>query len=364
MYNPPFTITPKILNLVGEITEVITKLEMLSFNIDLKLRKISKIKTITGTLQIEGNTLTEEKVTAILEGKRVLGSLKEITEVKGAIALYENIDKFDYQNLDDLLKAHKILMQDLLKEAGSFRNSNVGVGNLSEIVHIAPPAKQIPKLMQNLFDWLKVDIHPLIKSSVFHYEFEFIHPFVDGNGRIGRFWQTLILYSDAFTEIPTVCFRLSELKHLDFYYNSLQIIPPGIGHLEKLEHLYLSFNQISVLPSDIQNLHHLKSFHAHHNNLEEAPVWFAKLDSLEILDLGFNDIESLPDLSSLKQLKEVDFQENRLHKFPFQLLELPKMRLVFLSYNPFELTTKEQKKLSLLSKEFANKKGKLILFYQ
>ena len=204
MYNPPFTITPKILNLVGEITEVITKLEMLSFNIDLKLRKISKIKTITGTLQIEGNTLTEEKVTAILEGKRVLGSLKEITEVKGAIALYENIDKFDYQNLDDLLKAHKILMQDLLKEAGSFRNSNVGVGNLSEIVHIAPPAKQIPKLMQNLFDWLKVDIHPLIKSSVFHYEFEFIHPFVDGNGRIGRFWQTLILYNwkKVFLNIP------------------------------------------------------------------------------------------------------------------------------------------------------------------
>ena len=204
MYNPPFTITPKILNLVGEITEVITKLEMLSFNIDLKLRKISKIKTITGTLQIEGNTLTEEKVTAILEGKRVLGSLKEITEVKGAIALYENIDKFDYHNLDDLLKAHKILMQDLLKEAGIFRNSNVGVGNLNEIVHIAPPAKQIPKLMQNLFDWLKGDIHPLIKSSVFHYEFEFIHPFVDGNGRIGRFWQTLILYNwkKVFLNIP------------------------------------------------------------------------------------------------------------------------------------------------------------------
>jgi Fic family protein len=204
VYNPPFTITPKILNLVGEITEIITKLEMLSFNIDLKLRKISKIKTITGTLQIEGNTLTEEKVTAILEGKRVLGSLKEITEVKGAIALYENIDKFDYQNLDDLLKAHKILMQDLLKEAGVFRNSNVGVGNLNEIVHIAPPPKQIPKLMQNLFDWLKVDIHPLIKSSVFHYEFEFIHPFVNGNGRIGRFRQTLILYNwkKVFLNIP------------------------------------------------------------------------------------------------------------------------------------------------------------------
>ena len=205
MYNPPFTITPKILNLVSEITEIVTKLEMFEFNIDLKLRRVNKIKTITATLQIEGNTLTEEKVTAILEGKRVLGNVKEISEVKGAIALYENIDKFDYKNLDDLLKAHKILMQDLLKNAGSFRSSNVGVGNISEIVHIAPPAKQIPILMRDLFDWLKSDIHPLIKSSVFHYEFEFIHPFIDGNGRIGRFWQTLILYNwkNIFAFLPT-----------------------------------------------------------------------------------------------------------------------------------------------------------------
>jgi len=204
LYNPPFSITPKILNLVSEITEVVTKLEILEFNIDLKVRKSSKIKTITGTLQIEGNTLSEEKVTAILEGKRVLGSLKEITEVKGTISLYENIDKFDYKNLDDLLKAHQILMKDLLENAGSFRNSNVGVGNSKEIVHIAPPAKHIPNLMKELFEWLKTDIHPLIKSSIFHYEFEFIHPFIDGNGRIGRFWQTLILcnWKKVFLNIP------------------------------------------------------------------------------------------------------------------------------------------------------------------
>ena len=205
MYNPPFTITPKIINLVSQITEVVTKLEIFEFTIDLQLRKISTIKTIAGTLQIEGNTLTEEKITAILEGKKVLGNPKEIAEAKGAIALYENIEKFDYKNLDDLLQAHKILMQDLLKEAGSFRKSNVGVGNNNEIVHIAPPAKQIPTLMQNLFNWLQTtNIHPLIKSSVFHYEFEFIHPFIDGNGRIGRFWQTLILYDwkKVFLNIP------------------------------------------------------------------------------------------------------------------------------------------------------------------
>jgi len=193
MYNPPFEITPKIINLISKISE---KIGSLNIKKDLKLRKISKIKTLIGTLKIEGIEADEEKVTAILEGKRVLATQREIAEIKGAIALYENIDKFNYKNEEDLLKAHKILMQDVLKEAGKYRNGNVGVGNEKEITHIAPPAINIPKLMSDLFEWLKVmELHPLIVSSVFHYEFEFIHPFVDGNGRIGRFWQTLILYN-------------------------------------------------------------------------------------------------------------------------------------------------------------------------
>jgi len=194
-YQPPFTITSKILNLVSQITEIVTKLEILEFDVDLKLRKISKIKTITGTLQIEGNTLSEEKITALLEGKRVLATPKELAEVKGALNVYENIEKFDYKNLNGLLNVHKILMKDIITNAGSFRSTNVGVGNDKGIVHIAPPAKHVQSLMYDLFDWLKnSDIHPLIKSSIFHYEFEFIHPFEDGNGRVGRFWQSLILY--------------------------------------------------------------------------------------------------------------------------------------------------------------------------
>ena len=203
-YSPPFTITPKTVSLVSEITEIVTKLEMVEFQIDLKLRKINQIKTIAATLQIEGNTLSEEKVTAILEGKRVLANPKEIAEVQGAFALYDHIDRFDYTSVKDLLHAHKILMHDLLKSAGAFRDTDVGVGNDRELLHIAPPAKQVPALTENLFEWLRSDIHPLIKSSVFHYEFEFIHPFIDGNGRIGRFWQTLILYSwkKIFIDIP------------------------------------------------------------------------------------------------------------------------------------------------------------------
>ena len=202
MYTPPFEITPEIINLISEISE---KIGSLNIKKDLKLRKISKIKTLIGTLKIEGIEADEEKVTALIEGKRVLATQREIAEIKGAIALYENIDKFDYKNELDLLKAHKILMQDVLKEAGKYRNGNVGVGNEKEITHIAPPAINIPKLMSDLFEWLKSsELHPLIISSVFHYEFEFIHPFVDGNGRIGRFWQILMLYNwkNVFEYLP------------------------------------------------------------------------------------------------------------------------------------------------------------------
>jgi Fic family protein len=193
MYTPPFEITPKIINLISEISERIGEINIKK---DLKLRKVSKIKTLTGTLKIEGIEADEKKVTAILEGKRVLATQREIAEIKGAVRLYENIDKFDYKNEKDLLKAHKILMRDILTNAGEYRKTNVGVGNQKEITHIAPPASNVPELMKDLFTWLNTtDLHPLIVSSIFHYEFEFIHPFIDGNGRIGRFWQTLILYS-------------------------------------------------------------------------------------------------------------------------------------------------------------------------
>ena len=202
MYKPPFEITPKIINLISEISE---KIGQLSIKKNLRLRKISKIKTIKGTLAIEGIEVDEEKITALLEGKTALATQKEIAEIKGAIALYENIHNFNPHSEKDLLKAHKILMGDILKNAGVYRTSNVGVGNISQIVHIAPPAKNIPALMSNLFAWLNTtELHPLIVSSIFHYEFEFIHPFLDGNGRIGRFWQTLILYKwkNVFEYLP------------------------------------------------------------------------------------------------------------------------------------------------------------------
>ncbi|MEA3289227.1 MAG: Fic family protein [Campylobacterota bacterium] len=207
MYKPPYSITSKMVHLISQISEEMTKIEINKNSIaSPKLRKISRIKTIAGTLEIEGNFMGEEKITAIMEGKRVLGTYQEVLEVEGAINAYKDFENYKYSELKELLKAHKILMKDILTSAGKFRSVNVGVGSKDGVTHIAPQPHLVSKLMEDLFDWLKnSDEHPLIKSCVFHYEFEFIHPFSDGNGRIGRLWQSVILYNwkKAFIAIPT-----------------------------------------------------------------------------------------------------------------------------------------------------------------
>ena len=201
-YNPPYKITSKILKLSTQISEELTKLQFTGVEkVNPMLRKKNRIKTLAGTLEIEGNFLGEEKITAILDGKRVLGTIKELAEVQGAIKAYEKLDEFRYSELDDLLLAHKILMDEILTTAGSFRSVNVKVGE-----HIAPKPTMVNELMINLFSWLKnSDEHMLLKSCIFHYEFEFIHPFSDGNGRIGRLWQSVILnsYNPIFSLLPT-----------------------------------------------------------------------------------------------------------------------------------------------------------------
>jgi len=185
-YTPPYTITSKILTLATSIGEELTKIEFeANRTITPMLRRKNRIKTLAGTLEIEGNFLGEEKITAILDGKRVLGAYEEVLEVEGAINAYKEFENYRYDNLDDLLKAHKILMKDILITTGSFRGVNVGVGSKDGVSHVAPPFGVVPDLMRDLFKWLKdSDEHILIKSCVFHYEFEFIHPFSDGNGRI------------------------------------------------------------------------------------------------------------------------------------------------------------------------------------
>jgi len=207
MYKPPYSITSKMVNLISQISEELTKIEYSKMDINTPLlRKKNRVKTLAGTLEIEGNFMGEEKITAILEGKKVLGTYQEILEVEGAINAYKKFENYRYDSLDDLLKAHKILMKGILTTAGSFRGVNVGVGSKDGVSHVTPPFSIVPNLMSELFDWLKnSEEHMLIKSCVFHYEFEFIHPFSDGNGRIGRLWQSVMLYNwrDVFVVMPT-----------------------------------------------------------------------------------------------------------------------------------------------------------------
>ncbi len=204
-YTPPFTITTDILNLVANISQQVGRLDVSALNSSPQLRKQNRIKTITGTLAIEGNTLTEEQITAIVEGKPVLGSVRELAEVKGAIAAYDALPTFKPGNLRDLLAAHGLMMSDILVNAGAFRTKAVGIHKGNVVHHVAPPAHQVSGLMAELTQWLtQSKDHPLITSSVFHYEFEFIHPFSDGNGRMGRLWQTLILsrWHPLFLSLP------------------------------------------------------------------------------------------------------------------------------------------------------------------
>jgi len=163
--------------------------------LSLQLRCANRVRTIQGSLAIEGNTLSEEKITAILEGKRVIAPPREIQEVRNAIQVYEQLTRWNPLKEGDLLSAHALLMEGLLDQAGQYRQCSVGVMGEKEVVHIAPPASRVADLMGGLWQWLEhTDLHPLVASTIFHYEFEFIHPFEDGNGRMGRLWQALLLH--------------------------------------------------------------------------------------------------------------------------------------------------------------------------
>lgn len=206
-YNiPPYKITDEIMNQVAEIVELVSEMEILNPDgMHPLLRKENRIKTIQASLAIENNTLTIEQVTDILDGKHVAGSEKEIKEVKNAFKAYDMLPDLDPFLEKDLKKAHGVLMGDLVETSGKYRNKSVGVTDGVNIIHMAPPSNIVPANMSNLFAWVRnSNVHPLIKSCVFHYEFEFIHPFLDGNGRMGRLWQTALLakWKPIFAWIP------------------------------------------------------------------------------------------------------------------------------------------------------------------
>lgn len=222
LMKPPYEITPNILKLITSISEKIGAVNAhLLDKPALKLRKQNRIKTIHYSLKIEGNTLTEEQITALLENKRVIGPKKDVIEVLNAIRIYENLEKYYPAKEKSFLKAHQNLMGGLIANSGKYRNQSVGIIKGSKIKHVAPPFTNVPYLMKDLFEYLKKsDEIELIKSCVFHYEMEFIHPFLDGNGRMGRLWQTLILM-EKYPVFEFLPFESLISKDPEKYYKAL-----------------------------------------------------------------------------------------------------------------------------------------------
>ncbi len=223
-YKPPFTITNKILSYVSSISEKIGCITA-SSNLEARphLRKNNRIKSVHSSLKIEANSLSLGQVRDVINGKTVLGEQKEIQEVKNAYAAYERVAEIDPYSLKDLKRFHGIMTQYVVEESGDFRRGEEGVFNGEQCIFMAPPARFVPQLMDELFKWMKEashSVHPLVLSSVFHYEFVFIHPFSDGNGRMARLWHTAILskWKSVFEYIPIE----SQIeKFQDEYYNAI-----------------------------------------------------------------------------------------------------------------------------------------------
>lgn len=219
---PPYHLTQKILQLIASVSE---KLGEVNANYlsrqSPQLRKINRIKTIHSSLSIEGNTLSEEQITALVDNKRVLGPQKDITEVLNAIKVYDQLRSFKSTSEKSFLKAHHLMMAGLIKGAGTYRTGGVGIVKGKKVEHVAPPAHHLKFLMKNLFAYVRdKNESVLIKSCVFHYELEFIHPFIDGNGRMGRLWQTMILM-EAYPVFEYLPFETLISRTQKQYYRAL-----------------------------------------------------------------------------------------------------------------------------------------------
>lgn len=253
-YQPPFSITPSILSLVAEISEQLGRwsanLGEDDEGLSPQLRRGNRIRTIQASLAIEHNSLTVEQVTAVLEGKRVLGLPREIQEVRNAFTAYEQLPQWQPHNPKHLLASHGLLMQGLVDDAGRWRHSGVGIYQEQRLVHMAPPASQVQRLMSDLLVWVKQStVHPLVASCVFHYEFEFIHPFSDGNGRMGRLWQTLILsqWKPALAYLPVETVIRSQQTEYYAALSAADLASDATGFVEFMLQALLAAMQEVVL---------------------------------------------------------------------------------------------------------------------
>lgn len=285
---PPYQITPEILKLITSISEKIGAVNANFLNRPSpKLRKQNRIKTIHSSLKIEGNTLTEEQITALLENKRVIGPKKDVVEVLNAIDIYDNLEKYNPENVRSFLKAHQNLMNNLVEKAGKYRNQSVGIVKGSKLEHLAPPYENVPFLMNDLFEYLKNgDEIELIKSCVFHYEMEFIHPFLDGNGRMGRLWQTLILM-EKYPVFEFLPFETLISNDQEKYYKALAESDKS-GQSTKFIEYMLKVIDISI--SELLN------FNNRPLNEKERLEYFISLNKIEFSRKDYMDI--FKDISS------------------------------------------------------------------
>lgn len=268
-YEPPFTITNEILSYVSSISEKIGRIAAVNtLQAKPHLRKNNRIKSIHASLRIEANSLSLGQVRDVINGKAVLGAQSEIQEVKNAYAAYDRLSEIDPYSIRQLKYFHGVMTKNILEESGVFRNGEEGVFNQDQCIFMAPPARLVPQLMNALFDWMKRSrktIHPLILSSVFHYEFVFIHPFSDGNGRMARLWHTAILskWKELFAYIPIE----SQIeKFQDEYYDAIAKCHTAGASTIFIEFILSRIDQIlddvsmqitedsEQLPTSIQNL--------------------------------------------------------------------------------------------------------------
>lgn len=302
---PPYSITSEILKLITSISEKIGEVNANFLNKPSpKLRKLNKIKTIHSSLKIEGNSLSEKQITALLDNKRVIGPKKDVVEVLNAIGIYENLEKYNSTSEKSFLKAHKSLMSNLIENAGKYRTQGVGIVKGSKVEHVAPPSENVPFLMKDLFEYLKNSEEiELIKSCVFHYEMEFIHPFIDGNGRMGRLWQTIILAQKhpIFEFLP---FETLISKDQEKYYKSLAE-SDKLGESTKFIEYMLNVIDISI--------GELLNFNNRTLNEKDRLDYFVSLNKVEFtrkdyMDI-FKDISSATASRDLKKGLELELFE-------------------------------------------------------
>jgi Fic family protein len=288
---PPYTITEKAADYLAKIVETVTRLEFgTGFKRDIKLHRENRVRTIYSSLAIEGNSLSLGEVTSVIEGKAVAGKQAEIKEVKNAYEAYDEIMTLNPYSTKDFLKAHELMAQGLVKEAGRFRSGDVGVFDGNVAVHIGARPQFVPQLMEDLFAWAKAsELHPVLKSAILHYEIETIHPFSDGNGRMGRLWHTLLLvkWNEIFAWIPmeSVLYQNRPL-----YYQAIQDARKADDSGAFIEFTLSALYDVIKHQVEHQDKHQVELKEEHQVDLTE--IQFAVLKSLADRALSRKEIFS------------------------------------------------------------------------